>query len=281
LSEDIYSQIKKCVTFVCRDEEKNFDLLGTGFFIAVPVEGRESRNKGYFVTAKHVIQDDNGKFFSSITLRLNTLAGGLSYSKIDLQSTKIHTHNDQTVDIAVIPLRPKEARIEFKMIPSKMICTKEVINKNEIREGVNVFFAGLFTSYFGQKRNQPIFRFGKLALMTDERIDWREQNKTPISAHLYLAECQSFGGNSGSPVFFEVNAKLKKGEIPVGPPTVYLAGVVKGSFLSASEIQQSSSIDKLLSYENVGISAITPAHKLNEILFETNIIELRKKTPER
>jgi len=278
LSEDIYSQIKKCVTFIGTGEEKDFNSKGTGFFIAVPVEGRESKITGYFVTAKHVIQDNNGQFFLSITLRLNTLVGSLNYSKIDLQNAKIYTHNDQTVDIAVIPLRPKENIIEFKMIPSKMICTKEMISKNEIREGVNVFFAGLFTSYFGQKRNQPIFRFGKLALMTDERIDWREQDKTPISAHLYLAECQSFGGNSGSPVFFEVNAKLKKGEILIGPPIVYLAGIVKGSFLSASEIQQSGSIDKLLSYENVGVSAITPAYKLNEILFRTDIIEARKKT---
>lgn len=280
MANDIYSQIKQCVTFVGIGNEKNFEKLGTGFFIAVPVEGREGKNVGYFVTAKHVIQNDDEQYFPSITLRLNMLAGGLSYSEINLRNAKIYTHDDQTVDIAVIPLRPNKDIIEFKMIPSKIICTSEIINKEEIREGENVFFAGLFSSYLGHKKNQPIFRFGKLALMSDEPIDWREKDKPPISAHLYLVECQSFGGNSGSPVFFEVKAKLKKGEIPIGPAAVYLAGIVKGSFLSASEVQQPSSIDKLLSFENVGISAITPAFKLNEILFRTDVIEARKKSPD-
>lgn len=278
MSEDIYLQIKKCVTFIGTGNEKAFNILGTGFFIGVPVEDQADRTTGYFVTAKHIVQGNNGQFLPSIILRLNTLNGSLSYSEIDLREAKVYTHDDQIVDIAVIPLRPKEKIIEFKMIPSKMICTKEIIDKNEIREGVNVFFTGLFSSYFGHQRNQPIFRFGKLALMTDEPIDWKEKDKPPISTNLYLVECQSFGGNSGSPVFFEVNAKLKKGEWAIGPPSVYLAGIVKGSFLSASEVQQPSSIDKPFSYENVGISAITPAFKLNEILFRTDVIEARKKT---
>jgi hypothetical protein len=45
------------------------------------------------------------------------------------------------------------------------------LKKLEIQEGDEVFFCGLFESHYGQQKNQPIMRFGKVALMTDEKIE--------------------------------------------------------------------------------------------------------------
>ncbi len=80
-------------------------------------------------------------------------------------------------------------------IPDSLIATSEILKRYKISEGDEVFFSGLFTSHPGQKKNQPIVRFGRVALMSDEKIEWREKDKAAKFLDLYLVECQSFGGN--------------------------------------------------------------------------------------
>lgn len=288
--ENIISEIKKCIVFIYRvGEEGKKPPIGTGFWVLVKKENSD-KSKGYFVTAKHVLLDKNGNFLPEIVVRLNRLDGQLSYSKITIDSNNILTHTDTDVDIAVIIGAPREEIIEFKGIPSDLISTKQSVIDSGIREGDDVFFAGLFTSFFGVKKNHPIFRFGKVALMTDEKIPWKEKvNQPPIFVNLYLIECQTFGGSSGSPVFFNLNPMREPGVIAVGGLKISLAGIVKGSFLSASEIEKirkpnqekttkEEELDEeemLISRENIGISAITPAYQLYEILFRDDVIKLR------
>lgn len=93
---------------------------------------------------------------------------------------------------------------------------------------------------------------------------------------LYLLECQSFGGNSGSPVFFQLNPMRKPGQISLGGAAIFLAGLMRGSFLSGNKIQITDAVANLISLQNVGIAAVTPADKLHEILFSEEIIQLRK-----
>ena len=57
--------------------------------------------------------------------------------------------------------------------------------------------------------------------------------------------------------------------------------MIKGSFLSASEIGVVGKTEELYSSENVGISAVTPAYKLKEILFSNDVIERRNKPYEK
>lgn len=279
--ESLFSQIKKTITFIFKiDDKEKLSPYGTGFFVSVPVEGRENRNVGYFVTAKHVLQDEKGNWLPKIFLRMNQLDGQISYTDYPIEPKNIFTHKEPEVDLAVIAMRPRLDVIEFKTIPQKIIATEEKIKKDKIEEGDDVFFTGLFTSYMGNQKNHPITRFGKVALMTDEKIDWHEKGKSSIKTNLFLIECQTFGGNSGSPVFFQIGPKLESGEFAIGPPSFYLAGIVKGSFLNASETQNIETVTTTISYENVGISAVTPAYKLNEILFYDEVIDRRKKTPD-
>ena len=67
------------------------------------------------------------------------------------------------------------------------------VDQSKIAEGDDVIFAGLFTGHIGQKKNQLIIRFGKVSLISDEKILWHDINKQPIYCDLYLLECQSFG----------------------------------------------------------------------------------------
>ena len=270
-------EIKKSVSFILIPERTDkLTPNGTGFFVGVKHADNESIFSVYFVTAKHVLQDENGNYLTEIVLRLNKKEGDSQLIKIALKDIKIFEHHDKDVDIALFNFLPNQNFYDFRFIPDNLIANKEVIMKNEISEGDEVFFAGLFTSHMGQKKNQPIIRFGKVALISDEKFEWKEKDKPAKFLDLYLLECQSFGGNSGSPVFFQLNPLRNPGQLSLGGPVIFLAGVMKGSFLTGSELQIAETDNRMFSLQNIGVAAVIPAQKLHEILFSEKLIELRK-----
>jgi len=270
-------EIKKSVSFIfIPDGPNKLKPNGTGFFVGVKYTDNEKGFSVYFVTAKHVLQDNHNNYFTEVVLRLNKKEGDSQLIKIDLKDIRIFEHPDKDVDIALFNCFPDQNVYDFKFIPDNLIANKEVMVRNEIAEGDEVFFAGLFTSYIGQKKNQPIIRFGKVALIPDEKIEWKEEDKPPKFMDLLLLECQSFGGNSGSPVFFQLNPLRKPGQMTLGGQTIFLAGIMTGSFLQGSQIQITDAIANLISLQNVGIAAITPADKLYEVLFSEEMVRLRQ-----
>jgi len=272
------SEIKKSVSFIFfTDDKGKLVANGTGFFVGVKNEQNNKRFNIYFVTAKHVLQDKTGNYLNEIILRLNKKSGDAEFIKLQTQNIKIFEHQDNDVDIALFNFVPNETVFDYKWIPEEMISNKDLIQKHEIAEGDDVFFAGLFTSYIGQKQNQPIIRFGKVALMPEEKIEWKEKGKKPKFMDLYLLECQSFGGNSGSPVFFQLSPIRKPGQITIGMP-ILLAGIMSGSFLNGNEIQVVQNTQTLVSLQNIGIAAVTPADKLREILYSNELIKSREST---
>jgi len=270
-------EIKKSVSFIFIPEGTDkFKPNGTGFFVGVKHADTENTFSVYFVTAKHVLKDKDGNYLPEIVLRLNKKEGDSQLIKFTLKDIKIFEHTDKDVDIALFNCLPDQNVYDFKFIPDNLIASKEVITTNEIAEGDEVFFAGLFTSHIGQKKNQPIIRFGKVALISDEKIEWKEKDKPAKFMDLLLLECQSFGGNSGSPVFYQLNPLRKPGQISMGGPIVFLAGIMAGSFLHGNQIQITDTVANLVSLQNVGIAAVTPADKLHEILFSEEMIKSRK-----
>ncbi len=270
-------EIKKSVSFIFIPEGTDkFKPNGTGFFVGVKHADTENTFSVYFVTAKHVLKDKDGNYLPEIVLRLNKKEGDSQLIKFTLNDIKIFEHTDKDVDIALFNCLPDQNVYDFKFIPDNLIASKEVITTNEIAEGDEVFFAGLFTSHIGQKKNQPIIRFGKVALISDEKIEWKEKDKPAKFMDLLLLECQSFGGNSGSPVFYQLNPLRKPGQISMGGPIVFLAGIMTGSFLHGNQIQITDTVANLVSLQNVGIAAVTPADKLHEILFSDEMVKLRK-----
>ena len=188
------------------------------------------------------------------------------------RSPRIYTHNDETVDIAVIPCPPGSDKYQYKLIPVNMITTKEVFTQMNIKEGDEVFFTGLFTPFTGSERNYPIVRFGRVAMIPSERIFHKGQVR-----YLYLVECQSFGGNSGSPVYFYFNPLREPGLIRFDQPRILLAGVVRGHFVDFSPLELGV-VDEVkipISSENVGIAAVVPAYHLYEILFSEELKKAR------
>jgi hypothetical protein len=166
--------------------------------------------------------------------------------------------SDVSVDIAVIAWPPthEASKYDALVMYEDRLATQEDLKTQKIGVGSEVFFTGMFVPFQGQKRNYPIVRFGRVAMMPDEKI---ANNQVAFDA--YFVETFAFGGNSGSPVFFYSSG----GEIPV-----LLAGVMKGYFVDLEPVLASEpswdSKSVSLARNNSGVAIVVPAHHIREIL---------------
>ncbi len=154
------------------------------------------------------------------------------------------------------------------------------IERLGIREGSDVFFTGLFTSHIGERRINPIVRFGRVAMLPEEKVAFgKKADGTDDLRSLYLLESQSFGGNSGAPVYFYLGADRKPGTVYAGPPVLKLAGVMIGSFLDIKPIEiVEHSVQAAFSKSNLGIAAVVPSHILLELLMSEAGIKQREES---
>ena len=141
---------------------------------------------------------------------------------------------------------------------------------------------GLFSPYYGAQKNIPIFRFGRVAMLPDDRIPWTtDQTKPSQLIQAYLIETQTYGGNSGSPVFFYLGADRVPGSIIIGQPLLRLAGIMMGHFNERSPLGmvQTPNAAAYYSLYNNGIAAVVPSFLLHEILFSAELTKFRAEHP--
>ncbi|MCK4787500.1 MAG: trypsin-like peptidase domain-containing protein [Desulfobacteraceae bacterium] len=271
-------EVKEIVSFIfVPGKDGELKPYGTGFFVGVKVSERSENYAVYFITAKHVLQrPDKKSFFSAAFLRLNKKDGKTEMLRLSISESgipkNVFVHKDSTVDLAVIPVLPDQQKYDFKFLPDDYITTRDDYKKLKIRDGSEIFFTGLFTPHIGEYRNYPIVRFGRVALVTDEKIFWEGQK-----TELYLIESASYGGNSGSPVFFYLGSEREPGKFIFGRPVIKLAGIMKGSFAERRPIQTIETAKVEFSISNIGIAAVVPSYKLHEILFGKELKNQRKK----
>ncbi len=270
------SEIKSTVAFVyIQGADGELKPNGTGFFVGVPNPKKSDDFSVYFVTAKHLIQlPDRKSFRREVFIRINTKEGGSQTGRLTVVNANgtlaPYIPDDESVDLAVFPFFPDPSRFDAKFLPVEMVTTKEDYESLGIREGSDVFFTGLFSPYPGAARNYPIVRFGRVALVTDEKIDW---NGTPTE--LYLLESGSYGGNSGAPVFFYLGSDRSPGRLTVGDPVIKLAGVMQGAFLDFHPLRIVETGRIPIAPSNMGISAVVPAYKLHELLYSQELLKQR------
>lgn len=273
-AELIPQDVKKTVAFVFYETHGKAYPLGTGFFVGV--ENKSSDRTGvswYFVTAKHVLQDGKAKkFYKRIYVRVNKYDGDSVFIPMNLrQDISFFLHSDPTVDIAVIPAYVDTRVFDVKYLPEEIIATKKIFEHYQIQEGDEIFFIGLFANYVGMKQNAPIIRFGRIALLPQEKISWES-----APTDLYVMDTFTFGGNSGSPVFIHLTATRIPRFFTADLPKVFLGGVMLGYFSTENQLVDAGIKQKMKRpFENMGIAAVAPAEKLHEILFSKQLVELR------
>jgi hypothetical protein len=225
------------------------------------------------VTAKHVLRDYDGTFLPKLKVRLNLkqpATGDVGYGFIDnvpVADAKgnlvwFHDERDPSNEAVVLPLLPDDKTYDWKDIDLPMLMTETQMKSDAVAEGDSLYFIGLMAQYYGYNRNYPVVRRGTLALMTDEKI------ATPAgSQRAFIAELQSWPGNSGSPVFLSLGG-MRHGGLALGEKFALL-GFVLGAYKNELTAPVISDEKKLLTTGDqlpIGVSFIVPATRLREVL---------------
>jgi hypothetical protein len=270
--------IKKTVLFFHTEflqngQPKSWD--GTGFFIIEPDSRLKGRGVVWLVTNKHMIRSPVGPYFNGVGIRVNAKAptpSGNQFAEDTLPVMDAAGNlywctdpDDETVDLALIQLSPDEDKLDAIWFPTELFVTQDIFKKLKINENDEVLFSGLFNAYRGAKRNFPIVRHGKLALVTDERIPIDPRNPN-LNVDLILVEVTSFGGNSGSPVFLRVGGVREGAVTSIGSYSYYLLGVMQGFFSEGADITLDVTAIRGTVSQNSGIAGVIPAEKILHIL---------------
>jgi hypothetical protein len=250
---------------------------GTCFLVGVPSPANPIRSWVYAVTNQHVLIDERTRtWFPNIWLRLNTRAGGSEFVPIALQAfpfgKNLFPSHEPGVDLALIQIGPLDpSRFDLMLLPTAIITT--AADQTKVSPGTDLFFSGMFSEYLGSTKMEPIVRFGRVAMLPQEKV-----NFYGVTEDLMLAEVFSFGGNSGSPVFYYEGMERENGNaIVFGAPTMKLAGVMQGFFLGNEHPIGSAAASGGAAVQtpqgaipvfppNSGIAAVIPAQKILDIL---------------
>lgn len=248
---DIERQHLKSVVFLCIEKKDHAgkvvrEPVSTGFLVRVP-DPLHGGEWDYLVTARHCIEEPAQQLF----IRANTTTGFTDWptSKDDW-----FTHDD--ADVAASVFQPDEP-VAVETVPLSIAVRNYIVpappelpadsqlrpffdmGAIKVRIGNEVFFTGLFVESAGEHRTLPIVRFGHISRMPEELISFHTQARGDIKLPLYLTECHSWGGHSGSPAYWYNEVKLgdmvkidgKTHQVVVGQYYVVgLLGLVTGHF---------------------------------------------------
>jgi hypothetical protein len=251
--------------------------FGTGFIVGF-LDERIGKDVGfkYLVTNRHVVQPgiENGRpckvvNYSISVNHVGTPANPTPY----LQSLVASPEgmwgfpDDGSVDLAATQFALSNSEFDFMSIPTNLFVTQEMIQKNEVVEGDPVIFTGLFIQYAGTTSLEPVVRSGAIAMLPQNLI----QTTLHKLGHVYLAEAHAFGGNSGSPMFVDVN-KFKNS---LGFDYKFL-GVVTGEIQETEDM----TLNVTTTYKgtvsaNSNVSVIVPAFEVNKLLMSPVFQHLR------
>ena len=265
----ILGDIKASTAYIFIKSQEGFIPRGTGFFVGLKIPSKPKSFVLCLVTAKHVLcRPGTTQFVDTVYLRLNKKGGGAELAAIPIKSQgkdkTLFMHSDVSVDLAAIPMLPDQKKYDFRFIPEQLILSKTSSANLSSYEGFEVFFPSLFSPYPGSGDMHPCVRFGRFALITDEKIIWQGK---PTA--MYLIDTGSRGANSGAPVFFYADT----GSGPAGQSALKLAGILQGTFGNTSqEITEGNKTPR--AFSSTGIAAVIPAYKLHELLFGD---EMKKK----
>jgi hypothetical protein len=225
--------VKKSLVFLTYEHD-DFEVVGTGFLISIPVTGDPAHSHVAIVTSRHFIDPQwagcSWSNPSALTVRI-----GIWQDSFTLEWNGQKTwlaHADDKVDVAIIPFDGRLGRIinkDVKTLPVSDFSTKEEIEKFHLGIGTNVVSAILIPDLFDMNRNYPAFTFGKVSSVSDDTGKLR-CGTGPLKDRLsWIIAGKFVPGNSGSPVF------LMPLEFALGPalqfssPRNMILGLVSGN----------------------------------------------------
>lgn len=276
--------------FVCRrrisDGQERVVPVATGFVVEMPTSVNDRCR--FVITARHVIEEDP---VGGLILRCNAKDG--TYRDIDTSIADGWTCFDEA-DIAGYPITEKSALNDPDLdiasvsamsflgpgpgygyeVPGKSAENSFRVSRS-VEVGDEVAIIGLFTQDYGDNSILPITRFGRISRMPSVVNTPRWRNDTHRSK-AYLIECLSWGGVSGSPVFYpayySVRHEPSGSEIALKEYRPMLLGLINGH-MNRSQLAQTQGdvLGKITMELNTGIAVVTPSEQVFEFLTKTEI----------
>jgi hypothetical protein len=292
--EAIPNNHMKTVVFLCVDES----IMGstkripkaTGFFVRVPIEGSNDLYVDYIVTARHCIEE--ARQYGVVYVRGNRKLGGFIEFPTKVDDWYIHDNADVAIINILWNMLPKDTQpqdLDLVSIPHNSfvggspdykIFVPTVSGEQEVqpRVGHQVYMIGLFTEHYGKERNLPIARFGHIARMPDS-LDICVHD-THLSIVAYLIEFYSWGGHSGSPVFFMIPV-VEQDAMGGMLMRVHLSwktgllGLVSGHYEIKKDAETTGGYGEVQFALNSGIAYVTPAEAITQLLIMEDLVKKR------
>lgn len=287
----------RCVAFLTLDEADDNGGIrrvprATAFFVGIHVEGTPYR-VDYIVTARHCIEEarraiEEGASNAPLFFRFNTVAGGF----VEVPTMIDDWFSSDSDDVAVVLAKPgaMPGGLTSRDVDGASLSLDAFVGEDyywrgdagdlgfvEVQPNVGheVYFTGLFTEHFGVRRNLPVARFGRISRMPSELQV--ESGSIWFRAVAYLMEFHSWGGNSGSPVFFMYPITIQgQGSFDTG----YISGLM--GLVSAHydiELKTEKTGDILGDVQvrhNSGIAVVTPAAAIRGLLMREEVVNHRR-----
>ena len=178
--------------------------------------------------------------------------------------------DDLRVDLAITWFAADWAKWDHFHIPNNLIITESDLAEYIVVPGDDLFFPGLFVEHQGDQCNAPIMRVGNIAAMPGEHV----MAKGDVPSRVYLAECRSIGGLSGSPVFVNLGGYRihNSGVNRMTGLNFKLLGTIKGHWdETRTAVEDVALRDKLEEKINMGIAMVVPSSDLAELLEQPNV----------
>jgi hypothetical protein len=280
----IPDEMQDSVVFLYPDEasaRKGKPFGGTGFLVDYPGK-LSSRPHRYLVTNMHVAHHDpNG-----LVVRVNTSGSEPDVLHIPEPAWVDHPDGD---DIAVIPIDLDRAsgwaaqalvwQDIFGHSREENIARFKELN---VGTGDDVVMLGRFVGHDGRQRNQPLARFGNIAMMPGEPVmDGRN-----IKVVAFLVEMRSLSGFSGSPVFLYLGPGSYRGQetgmMPFYSETIALLGIDTGHKQVRDKVYYRNTERDVVNEEwevrqNSGVAVVSPVWEIRKTLEREDLVNQRDK----
>lgn len=230
---------------------------GTGFFVE-----REDAKTGlktqYLITNTHVAQ------FENRAIKFCSTNGTCYFHEIKADEWVGHPNGDD-ISAVVFPLLK-----DWNVTPldlSALGVTQPRMAELNMGVGDEVFMLGRFISHSSMQLNQPLARFGNVAMMPGQTV----KDGRGLDVEAFLVEMRSLSGFSGSPVFVYMGPGTYRGNgsmMPFYSETIGLMGIDTGHKVTHAKIESSSDElhNKLSVPLNTGISIVAPMWSIDELL---------------
>lgn len=297
------NEVAGCVAFLAVDIEQEDGSLkripgGTAFQVLLI----DDDGKGawpYFVTARHNIENSSQ---DKIYVRVNNDYRSES-GYVDAETRRDQWIKHDTADVAILSLHhlpPARQGVGVKIagVDLKAFIDLDVYKDPRLPKGLlahaggiqidvgdDVFIMGLFVQRPGKERNLPIARFGAISRMPHEPIRMEREPGAYFDAQAYLVEVKSWGGHSGSPVFWTIPISVTM-QTPTGEFLHRqewargLLGLVSAHDDIRQKAERSGEFHNLagdiITKANSGIAIVTPATAIKELIMREDVVKDRE-----